>query len=342
MAAASFRAWPGNRAIKETVAGFTAKRAFPHALILSGPAGSGKHLAAVFIAQAIACESEGERPCERCEICRKIREGISPDVITVGLPEDRRTIGVDAVREIRRTAYIKPNDLSVKVYLLTEAETLTTQAQNALLKLFEEPPRGVFFLLLTETPTALLPTVRSRAPELRTELFGNRAMTRLLCENSAAAASLHRSDPVAFARFLHSAGGSYGKALSLMEGKNKKITRVYERVEALLAHLAGTDKGAFLLALSAETADRAAFIETLRLMTAALRDMTAVKRTHDIAELLFFSDAEAAAAQAEAFTLVALLKLSASLTEIITELSETNVNLNTVAHVTAGRLWELK
>jgi len=342
MASMDFLALPGNRALKDTIAGFTAKRSFPHALILSGPAGSGKHEAARYMAQAIACESEGQRPCGRCEICRKIREDISPDVMTIGLSGDRRTIGVEAVREIRRTAYIKPNDLAVKIYLLTEAEAMTPQAQNALLKLFEEPPTGVYFLLLTETVSALLPTVRSRAPELRTELFGNRDLTALLCENSKEAQALYRRDPQAFARLLHAAGGSYGMALALIEQKDKKTSRRYATAEKLLTLLGGTDKGAFLLALSAEATERAAFSELLRLMLTAFRDMTAIKRCETVPELLFFPDEAAASAMAEAYTLTSLLKVSAALSEIAATLSETNVNLRTTAHVAVSRLWELK
>lgn len=331
----------GNKGLKKTLRGFTERKAFPHALIFSGPEGSGKTLIATHTAMAIACEGAGERPCGECEACRKIEGGISPDVITVTTVKDRRTIGVEAVREIRNTAYIHPNDLSVKVYIIKEAEKMTSQAQNALLKLFEEPPRAVYFILLASSPASLLPTVRSRAPELRTELFSDAKMTELLLEHSKKAQLLKRNDPAAFERALHAAAGSYGQALSLVEGKNKKITQSFAAAEALLQALSGRDKAAFLLQLLKEASDREAYSSCLRLLQLALRDMTVLKRAETV-ELTFFAEAETAHGMAERFSLPTLIRLSATLETLAGEASETNVNLRTAAVVAAERLWELK
>lgn len=330
----------GNEGIKETLVGFTRARAFPHALILHGPEGSGKTLLSKLIAMSIACQSEGERPCHACEACRKIHEGISPDVITVTTVKDRRTIGVEAVREIRETAYVVPNDLTVKIYCIKDAEKMTTQAQNALLKLFEEPPNAVFFLLMTSAASALLPTVRSRAPELRTELFSDTAMTTLLSENSGKARALLSSDPPLFRRILHAASGSYGRALSLIEGKSKKSVQGFVNTEKLLTALADSNKSEFLLLLLAETADRESYGTSLRLLQLALRDMIAARR--EGVELTFFADEPSALAAASRFTLPSLLNLSSALELLAIEATETNVNLRTAAVLAANRLWELK
>ena len=331
----------GNEKIKAALRGFTERRSFPHALIFSGPEGSGKTLIATYTAMAIACAAETGRPCGTCAACRKIREGISPDVMTVTRQKDRRTLGVEAVRAIRDSAYIHPNDLSVKVYLIEEAEKMTPQAQNALLKLFEEPPHAVYFLLLTASATALLPTVRSRAPELRTELFSDRVMTELLRSRSQKAEVLYRKDEAAFERMLHAAGGSYGTALSLVEGKGKKAVKGFASVEASLSALSGGDKGAFLLSFLSETADREAYGAFLRLWQLAVRDMTVCKRA-PTSELTFFAEAASADAFAARFSLAALLKLSQTLEELAGEIAEINVNLRTAAVVAAERLWSLK
>lgn len=338
----AFEGLLGNEVIKTALMGFTDRKAFPNSLLISGPAGSGKTTVAKLAAMAIACQSDRPRPCLACEACRKIQEDISPDVITIGLEKDRRTIGVEAVREIRATAYIKPNDLSVKVYLLRDAETMTTQAQNALLKLFEEPPAGVYFLLMATEASALLPTVRSRAPELRTELFDHRTMTAHLTEHSKKADALLKSDPAAFERILHAAGGSYGRALQLIESRGKKTAKGFDAAEGVLHALAGSDKGAFYLALLAESTERDTFAELLRLLQAAFRDMTAARRCDPVPELLFFPDTEAASALSAAFTLPALLTLYAETERLSGQLSDTNVNLRTAAVTAAGRLWERK
>lgn len=331
----------GNEESKSVLTGFTEREAFPHALILAGPEGSGKRLLASLIATSIACRAEGRRPCSHCEACRKIREGISPDVITVTALKDRRTIGVEAVREIRHTAYIHPNDLSVKIYVFPDAERLTGQAQNALLKLFEEPPRGVYFLLLTSSASSLLPTVRSRAPELRMEVFSDARMTELLTENSQKARTLLRTDATAFQRILHAAVGSYGKALSLIEGRSKKTEGRFDGAQRLLNALSGADKGALLLGLLAESKDREGYASLLRLLQCGVRDMIAA-RADKASSLTFFADAADACELSSHFTLPSLLNLASVLEGLAIDVTDTNVNLHTAAVVTADRLWELK
>ena len=106
--------------------------------------------------------------------------------------------------------------------------------------------------------------------------------------------------------------------------------------------LAGSDKGAFYLALLAESTERDTFAELLRLLQAAFRDMTAARRCDPVPELLFFPDTEAASALSAAFTLPALLTLYAETERLSGQLSDTNVNLRTAAVTAAGRLWERK
>jgi DNA polymerase III gamma/tau subunit len=332
----------GNETVKEALMGFTDRRAFPNSLLISGPVGSGKTTVARLAALSIACQGQGARPCLACEACRKISSDISPDVITVGVPKDRRSIGVEAVREIRETAYIKPNDLSVKIYTVRDADKMTDQAQNALLKLFEEPPHGVYFLLLASDVTAMLPTVRSRAPELRCELFDHRTLEKLLIENSKKAEILARNDPVAFRRILHAAAGSYGRALELIEGRSKKTEKGFTTAEEAIRALSISDKAGLLLLLLGEAAERDAFADFLRLLSTAMRDMTAARRCESVPELLFFPDEIAAADAASSFTLPALLRLHSELERLSGQVSDVNVNLRTAAIVTADRLWELK
>ena len=119
------------------------------------------------IAAAALCTGPEPRPCRQCSHCRKVARGIHPDVIILGRLEDdkgrpKREISVDQIRDLSADACILPNEARRKVYIIREAETMNIPAQNAALKLLEEPPLGAVFLLCTTNPSQLLPTVRSR------------------------------------------------------------------------------------------------------------------------------------------------------------------------------------
>lgn len=139
--------------------------ALSHALLFTGP---GDRLAAArFAASAFQCVGpEGDRPCGGCPACRKVREDIHPDVITVR-DEEHKFIAVDVVREVRRDAYIRPNEGERKVYVFPDCALLTEQDQNVLLKLVEEGPPYAAFLFCAENPAAVLQTLRSRCVELK-------------------------------------------------------------------------------------------------------------------------------------------------------------------------------
>ena len=134
-----------------------------HALLFTGP---GDRLAAArFAAAAFQCTGQG-KPCGACPACRKVREDIHPDVATVRDP-DHKLIAVDVVREVRRDAYIRPNEGARKVYIFPDCALLTEQDQNVLLKLVEEGPPYAAFLFCAENPAAVLRTLRSRCVELK-------------------------------------------------------------------------------------------------------------------------------------------------------------------------------
>lgn len=142
-----------------------ARGALSHALLFTGP--GDREAAARFAAAALQCTGPAEsRPCGLCPACRKIREDIHPDVLTVR-DGQHKTIAVDVVREVRRDAYIRPNEGRRKVYLFPDCALLTEQDQNVLLKLVEEGPPYAAFLFCAENPAAVLQTLRSRCVELR-------------------------------------------------------------------------------------------------------------------------------------------------------------------------------
>ena len=152
----------GNGSLIRRLSRDIAENQLSHAYILEGARGSGRHTLALNAIAAIECSARGEHtahspiPCGRCKSCEKILSGKSPDVITIGLAEDRATIGVDAVRALQDDIYTAPNDLSIKAYIIEDADKMTVPAQNAFLLTLEEPPAYVRFILLCENASLLL------------------------------------------------------------------------------------------------------------------------------------------------------------------------------------------
>ena len=143
-----------------------------HAYIVASASEEARRETAQRLAAAMLCESGGERPCGECRHCRKVFAGIHPDVISVAPGVDdkgrkRREILVDQVRFISADAQVMPNEARVKVYVVHDADRMNAAAQNALLKLLEEPPASAAFVLCAANPALLLPTVRSRCVLIR-------------------------------------------------------------------------------------------------------------------------------------------------------------------------------
>lgn len=132
-----------------------------HAYIVEGEDGVGKYTFAMFAANAILCTGEN-KPCGQCNGCKKLASGNHPDLFVFGPEKEGSQITVGIVREIKKSVYLLPNEGDKKVYIIRDGQSMNVQAQNALLKFFEEPPASAVFFVLTDKREALLPTVISR------------------------------------------------------------------------------------------------------------------------------------------------------------------------------------
>ncbi len=138
-----------------------------HSYIITGADSGAIEDAANLVAQAAVCSGDPPLPCGKCRDCRKALRGIHPDISHVELAKDAKEHTVDSMRVLRAAAYVSPNEGSRSVYIIHAADAMNVQAQNAMLKVLEEPPGHVVFILLANNPERLLPTVRSRCETVR-------------------------------------------------------------------------------------------------------------------------------------------------------------------------------
>ena len=164
----------GNERLKENLTRSLKKGHISHFYLISGPEGSGKHMLAHLLSAAILCEGT-EPPCMSCQACRRVLEDIHPDVIWVE-DKDKKTVTVDLMRQARADAFIRPNEAARKVYIIADSHQLNERDQNVLLKIVEEGPPYAAFVFCTDSPSALLETVRSRCVLLKYDAVSEDAL----------------------------------------------------------------------------------------------------------------------------------------------------------------------
>ncbi len=149
-----------------------------HAYIIASPDSEQREKKALEIACSFLCESKERRPCMECSACRNVLSGYHPDVIDISRKSDdkgnkKREIQVEQIRQMVSDAYVRPSQADKKVYIIRDAGTMNPTAQNAALKILEEPPEHAVFILCTDSAESLLATVRSRCTVVR--LSGEKA-----------------------------------------------------------------------------------------------------------------------------------------------------------------------
>ena len=319
----------GNKALCRRLADDVISSKLPHAIILEGPHGTGKHTISRLTAAALSCENKSTSaalPCLTCLSCRKALEHKSPDIIVVGR-EDKATIGVDAVRFIKEDVSIVPNDSDNKVYIIEDADKMTTQAQNALLLTLEEPPAYVHFFLLCENSGLLLETIRSRAPVLRTELLSREDIDNYISSTDRRAAQMKLSDPRTYRELLMASGYGIGRALEFLDPKVFSPVMQMRTLANDLITIAirPTSAQNALQLLSRFPAKRDQLSQQLSMVTDALRDLTVLKKSDD-APLCFYADRERAMELSDEASSGFLFKVYEALCETQDEISQ-NANV---------------
>lgn len=196
------------------------QRRMVHALLITGDSGFGKRSLAFLLAEALFCSADGNKPCGQCGACLQTLSGEHPDLICIekGIPlaesskKGRSTIPVDDIRELIRLSSRYTYEGGNRVVIIADAENMTPQAQNSLLKILEEPPEDTFFLMTTAHPDQLLTTVRSRCRLLRLKPWPLDYIVRKLVSAG------YEQDKAAEAAKV--SGGSIGRALLLVSDES--------------------------------------------------------------------------------------------------------------------------
>ena len=230
-----FRTIAGHSRLLSLLARVIARDSMPPAVLMAGPAGVGKRLTAIAIAQAVNClqpqsSSEFERDaCGECASCRRIARGVHPDVIVVE-PGETGAIKIEQLRDVIDRSQYRPFEGRRRVVIINEADAAGADAQSALLKTLEEPPSASLFILISSIPDALLPTVLSRCPRLRFGPLTAAEVARVLKQDH----GYSESDARAAAA---DADGSIGRAL---ESQSDDLTEARDAAQRLLQETART------------------------------------------------------------------------------------------------------
>ena len=320
----------GNKALCRRIADDILSSKPPHAIILEGPHGTGKHTIARQTAAALVCErsadSSAPLPCLSCLSCRKVLENKSPDVTVIGC-DGKASIGVDAVRFVREDINLIPNDSDYKVYIIEDADKMTSQAQNALLLTLEEPPAYAHFFLLCENSGLLLETIRSRAPTLRTELLSKDDIDKYISTTDRRAAQMKLSDPKGYGELLMASGYGIGQALEYLD---PKTFAPISQIRALASDFVSTSirsRGASeaIPLLARFSTKRDLLAEQLEAILEAIRDLIIMKKS-DTAVLCFFADRDLAIELSDRVSMAFLFGLFQSVSEAKNEINQ-NANV---------------
>lgn len=275
---ADFNDIVGQEQIKEHLQNAISSGKISHAYILNGEKSSGKEFIARVFAMALQCEEGGSNPCQECHSCRQALSDNNPDIIHVS-HEKPNTISVDDIRtQINNDVAIKPYSSRYKVYILNEAEKMTTQAQNAILKTLEEPPEYAVIILLTTNVNALLPTILSRCVVLNMKPVADDAVRSFLMSR------MHVPDYkaevcVAFAR------GNVGKAKALASSED--FENVKSEALSLLKYIQDMELYEIVSAIKKINEYKLEISDYLDIIAIWYRDVLLFKATNDINHLIF-------------------------------------------------------
>lgn len=268
----------GQVQIREHMENVIATNKVSHAYILHGEKGMGKTYIANIFAMALQCESDGQVPCQMCHSCKQVLSKNQPDIIHV-LHEKINSIGIDDIRvQVNQNIGIKPYASPYKIYIIDEAEKMTTQAQNALLKTLEEPPVYGIIIILVNNLEMLLPTILSRCVVLNMKPVAEDRIKEYLMEE-VAVPDYKANFAVAFAR------GNIGKAKALATSEDFDMIR--REAITLMKYVDEMEIAEVISTIKKISEYKVDIDEYLDIIVTWFRDILLFKATNDANHLIF-------------------------------------------------------
>lgn len=189
----------------------------PNALLFTGPFHSGKREAAFWFAKGCNCITPDHIGCSKCKPCLKIEAGTHPDILEVKPETGKKAILISQIRQLAGLIATRPNEAAYRMVLITQSDLMNVQAQNALLKMLEEPPEKTFFILLENSAGLLLPTIVSRCRRFRFSSMTFQQAEQILCTD-------YKTDPLQTKIAVRTADRDLNKALAYLNLAPEEIT----------------------------------------------------------------------------------------------------------------------
>ena len=274
----SFKDVVGHKDILKYISSAVENNRVSHAYILNGERGSGKKMLANLFAMTLLCETGDNEPWGKCHSCKQAESGNHPDIIRV-THEKPNSISVDDIRtQVNNTVDIKPYQGPYKVYIIPQADMMTPQAQNAILKTIEEPPSYAVFLLLTENAETLLPTINSRCVMLKLRNIKDTLIKKYLMENLEIPD--YKADMcTAFAQ------GNMGRAIMLANSDH--FNEIREEAVQLLKHISEMELNEIVAAVKNISVYKLEITDYLDIIMIWYRDVLLYKATKEIDKVVF-------------------------------------------------------
>ena len=302
-----------------------------HAYIFCGEEGTGRKSVAECFASALCCEADDpkQKPCGKCMACMQTASKTHPDIIHV--THEKSRIGVDDIRNsVLNDISIKPFSSNYKIYLINEAERMTEQAQNALLKTLEEPPAYAVIILITTNTGAFLQTILSRCVTLQFKPLPNKLIAEYLMEKEKL--------PDYYAHLCAAfSGGSLGQALKF--AKNEDFEKIKNETLAFLRNvdsISTDDIFDMVLSLGTKKTDINVYLDLMHLW---FRDILMFKATQDANRLVFLDELMIIKKQASKYSFEALGKILDGF-YIVHDRLNANVNFDTAIELFLLRMRE--
>ncbi len=318
----------GHETVKQCLGLAITQDRISNAYVFEGIKGVGKRLCAHLFAQAMVCVGD-DAPCGVCSMCLQAKARTLPDIIVPVKDSDKTQIGVDNVREqIISEVYIKPRNAKRKIFIIEDGDILSDEAQNALLKVLEEPPQYVTFIICVTKKEKLLSTVLSRSQTVSFFPLPNETVEKYLLKNS----ELSHDEAKVLAALSQ---GSIGDAMELATDTSKK-----ERIEKSLDALMNLNKNSLRIRemVNFLTEEKENIKEIIDFLLTFIRDCVMVK-TDLSCNIVFSNHLSDIRAFTQNITKKRLLSAYDKLSDLKISLNQ-NLNFNATVSEAVMRIWE--